>query len=214
MPGRPERSNLTQKADSGCRIGSRDGAQTPVSLSVFLKRSDCNLPSLSGAAFHADSNRRGKTLLRRRGIETQTAEFLDARSSNALATAWWARSRPFYFQAGFQRVGQYRASDLSRLARQLAQRRGARKQIVIGTMDSGRSFICKARSIDRSIVFGHSMGGIVAMLYAIRHPNHLLKLVLSSTSTQPVGRTFFCSIQAAGWSKRTYRSDGFLDRSK
>ena len=73
---------------------------------------------------------------------------------------------------------------------------------------------CKARSIDRSIVFGHSMGGIVAMLYAIRHPNHLLKLVLSSTSTQPVGRTFFCSIQAAGWSKRTHRSDGFLDRSK
>ena len=31
---------------------------------------------------------------------------------------------------------------------------------------------------------GHSLGGIVAMVYAVRHPDHPSKLVLSSTSTQ------------------------------
>jgi pimeloyl-ACP methyl ester carboxylesterase len=45
---------------------------------------------------------------------------------------------------------------------------------------------CEALSIKDPIVLGHSMGGIVAMVYAMRYPDHPSKLILSSTSTQPV----------------------------
>jgi pimeloyl-ACP methyl ester carboxylesterase len=45
----------------------------------------------------------------------------------------------------------------------------------------------EALSIEKPIVLGHSLGGIVAMVYAVRYPKHPSKLVLSSTSTQPVG---------------------------
>jgi pimeloyl-ACP methyl ester carboxylesterase len=44
---------------------------------------------------------------------------------------------------------------------------------------------CDALSIENPIVLGHSLGGIVAMVYAVRYPDHPSKLVLSSTSTQP-----------------------------
>jgi pimeloyl-ACP methyl ester carboxylesterase len=44
---------------------------------------------------------------------------------------------------------------------------------------------CEALSIDDPIVMGHSLGGIVAMVYAMRYPDHPSKLILSSTSTQP-----------------------------
>jgi pimeloyl-ACP methyl ester carboxylesterase len=46
---------------------------------------------------------------------------------------------------------------------------------------------CEALAIEKPIVLGHSLGGIVAMVYAVRYPEHPSKLVLSSTSTQPVG---------------------------
>jgi pimeloyl-ACP methyl ester carboxylesterase len=44
---------------------------------------------------------------------------------------------------------------------------------------------CEALSIEDPIVMGHSLGGIVAMVYAMRYPDHPYKLILSSTSTQP-----------------------------
>jgi len=51
---------------------------------------------------------------------------------------------------------------------------------------------CRALSIEDPIVMGHSMGGIVAMIYAVRYPDHPAKLVLSSTTTQPaVGERSF-----------------------
>src|SRR5271155_2951590 len=50
---------------------------------------------------------------------------------------------------------------------------------------------CEALSIEDPIVMGHSLGGIVTMVYAMRHPDHPSKLVLSSTSTQPVGERSF-----------------------
>jgi pimeloyl-ACP methyl ester carboxylesterase len=44
---------------------------------------------------------------------------------------------------------------------------------------------CDALSIEDPIVLGHSLGGIVAIVYAMRYPDHPSKLILSSTSTQP-----------------------------
>lgn len=50
---------------------------------------------------------------------------------------------------------------------------------------------CDALSIHDPIVLGHSLGGIVAMLYATRYQNHPSRLVLSGTSTNPVGERSF-----------------------
>src|SRR5919197_92879 len=46
--------------------------------------------------------------------------------------------------------------------------------------DAVRAF-CDAIGIDRTVVYGHSLGGFVAMVYAIRHPGHARGLVLQST---------------------------------
>jgi pimeloyl-ACP methyl ester carboxylesterase len=58
---------------------------------------------------------------------------------------------------------------------------------------------CEALSIDAPIVMGHSLGGIVAMVYAARYPDHPAKLILSSTSTQPVvGERSFAIFERLG----------------
>jgi pimeloyl-ACP methyl ester carboxylesterase len=41
--------------------------------------------------------------------------------------------------------------------------------------------LCDALGIARPVVFGHSLGGFVAMLYGARHPGHAGALVLQST---------------------------------
>jgi pimeloyl-ACP methyl ester carboxylesterase len=46
--------------------------------------------------------------------------------------------------------------------------------------DDLRAF-CDALGIARPVVFGHSMGGFVVMLYGARHPGHAAGLVLQST---------------------------------
>jgi pimeloyl-ACP methyl ester carboxylesterase len=46
--------------------------------------------------------------------------------------------------------------------------------------DDVRAF-CDALGIARPIVYGHSMGGFVAMLYGARHPDHAGALILQST---------------------------------
>lgn len=44
--------------------------------------------------------------------------------------------------------------------------------------------LCDALGIERPIIFGQSFGGMVAMAYAARHPEHPGKLVFSSTSAR------------------------------
>jgi proline iminopeptidase len=44
--------------------------------------------------------------------------------------------------------------------------------------------VCDALGIERPIVFGNSFGGMVAMAYAARHPEHPSKLIFSSTSAR------------------------------
>jgi proline iminopeptidase len=46
--------------------------------------------------------------------------------------------------------------------------------------DAVRDF-CDAVGIRRPVVFGHSLGGFVAMVYGVRHPGHAGALVLQST---------------------------------
>ena len=49
--------------------------------------------------------------------------------------------------------------------------------------DDVRGF-CEALGIERPVVLGNSFGGMVAMAYAIRHPDHPAKVVFSSTSAR------------------------------
>lgn len=49
--------------------------------------------------------------------------------------------------------------------------------------DAVRGF-CDAAGVERPIVFGHSLGGFVALVYAIRHPQHPRALVLQSTTAR------------------------------
>ena len=42
--------------------------------------------------------------------------------------------------------------------------------------------LCSALGIEHPIVFGGSFGGFVALNYAVRHPEHPAKLILSSTA--------------------------------
>jgi pimeloyl-ACP methyl ester carboxylesterase len=47
--------------------------------------------------------------------------------------------------------------------------------------DDVRAF-CDTLGVAKPVVYGHSMGGFVAMLYAARHPGHAAALVLQSTN--------------------------------
>ena len=49
--------------------------------------------------------------------------------------------------------------------------------------DDLRAF-CDTLGIVRPVVYGHSMGGFVAMLYGARHPGHAAALVLQSTCSR------------------------------
>ena len=44
--------------------------------------------------------------------------------------------------------------------------------------------LCAALGIEKPVVLGQSFGGMVAMAYAVRHPEHPGKLILSSTSAR------------------------------
>jgi pimeloyl-ACP methyl ester carboxylesterase len=49
--------------------------------------------------------------------------------------------------------------------------------------DDVRAF-CDLLGIDRPVVYGHSLGGFVALVYAARHPGHPGALVLQSTNAR------------------------------
>ena len=49
--------------------------------------------------------------------------------------------------------------------------------------DDVRAF-CDALGIEKPIVYGHSLGGMVAMHYAARHPGHAAALILDSTTAR------------------------------
>jgi proline iminopeptidase len=46
---------------------------------------------------------------------------------------------------------------------------------------------CDALGIARPVVYGHSLGSMVALVYAARHPGHAAALVLQSAMGRPVG---------------------------
>jgi proline iminopeptidase len=73
---------------------------------------------------------------------------------------------------------------------------------------------CDALGLARPVVYGHSLGGFVAMVYAARHPGHAGALVLQSTFARfDLGRiveTFrrVGGDEVAGIVERSYGGDG------
>jgi pimeloyl-ACP methyl ester carboxylesterase len=59
--------------------------------------------------------------------------------------------------------------------------------------------VLDAAEIDRAVLVGHSMGGIVAMTAALAHPDRVAGLVLIGTASR-------CNEKVAGWYERIARS--------
>ncbi len=57
---------------------------------------------------------------------------------------------------------------------------------------------CDALDIRQPIVMGQSFGGCVAMEYAIRHPHHPSKLIVSSALVRPIGGRSFATFERLG----------------
>jgi pimeloyl-ACP methyl ester carboxylesterase len=82
--------------------------------------------------------------------------------------------------------------------------------------DDVRSF-CDIVGIAKPIVYGHSMGGFVAMLYGARHPGHAGALVLQSTHARfdltrlAEGVRRFGSDEVAQLARRDYTGDPLTD---
>jgi len=62
--------------------------------------------------------------------------------------------------------------------------RGERAQWNLAQWADDLVAFCAALGIEKPVVFGNSFGGMVAMAYAVRHPDHPGKLVLSSTTAK------------------------------
>jgi pimeloyl-ACP methyl ester carboxylesterase len=62
--------------------------------------------------------------------------------------------------------------------------RGHRDAWTLARWADDLPLFCEALGIEKPVVLGHSFGGMVAMAYAARHPDHPGKLVLSSTAAR------------------------------
>lgn len=62
--------------------------------------------------------------------------------------------------------------------------RGSPEQWTLDQWADDLRTLCDVLGIERPIVFGTSFGGFVALNYAVRHPDHPAKLILTSTAAR------------------------------
>ena len=91
---------------------------------------------------------------------------------------------------------------------------GAREHWSLATWADDVHAFCHALEIEKPIVMGHSFGGIVAMFYATRYPEHPAKLILTSTSVQPVSERSYSMFERLGGRACTGSCGRFLDESR
>lgn len=109
----------------------------------------------------------------------------DARATDrSVVTRWARRLRPLVLQARLRTAD---APGAGRLPRPAKPWPSARHDFADWSFevcaDDVRAF-CDVLGIAKPIVYGHSMGGFVAMLYGARHPGHAAALVLQSTNAR------------------------------
>jgi proline iminopeptidase len=61
---------------------------------------------------------------------------------------------------------------------------GEQKTLTLAQWGDDVKTICDMLGIEKPVVYGNSFGGMVAMSYAARHPDHPSKLILSSTAAR------------------------------
>jgi pimeloyl-ACP methyl ester carboxylesterase len=61
---------------------------------------------------------------------------------------------------------------------------GAPESWLLAQWGDDVKLFCDALGIEKPFVYGNSFGGMVAMSYAVRHPDHPAKLILSSTAAR------------------------------
>jgi proline iminopeptidase len=61
---------------------------------------------------------------------------------------------------------------------------GETKTLTLAQWGDDVKAFCDALGIEKPIVYGNSFGGMVAMSYGTRHPDHPAKLILSSTAAR------------------------------
>jgi proline iminopeptidase len=69
---------------------------------------------------------------------------------------------------------------------------------------------CDALQIEKPIVLGTSFGGLVAMSYATRHPDHPGKLILASTEARAVTERVLAAFERLGGPEAHAIADRFL----
>lgn len=69
--------------------------------------------------------------------------------------------------------------------------------------------LCDALEIERPIVYGVSFGGFVAQAYATRHPDHLGKLVLTSTAAKFEFAETFAAFERVGGPEARAAAEGY-----
>ncbi|MDH3687596.1 MAG: alpha/beta hydrolase, partial [Myxococcales bacterium] len=77
--------------------------------------------------------------------------------------------------------------------------------------DDVRAF-CEALDIERPVVLGQSFGGMVAMSYATRHPEHPGKLVLSSTTAKTRLDRVYATFRRLGGPEAEEAARGYWER--
>jgi proline-specific peptidase len=70
--------------------------------------------------------------------------------------------------------------------------------------------LCDVLGIERPIVFGASFGGFVAINYAIRHPDHPARLMLSSTTAHPQLERSFAMFERLGGAQTRAAAERFF----
>jgi proline iminopeptidase len=76
--------------------------------------------------------------------------------------------------------------------------------------DDVRAF-CEALGIERPVVLGHSFGGFVALSYAVRHPDHPGKLILSSTGARERQDRVLAAFERLGGAEAREAARRFLE---
>lgn len=89
---------------------------------------------------------------------------------------------------------------------------GARERWNLAQWGDDVRVFCDALGIVRPVVLGHSFGGFVALSYATRHPDHVGKLVLSSTAARQIPERILAAFERLGGAAARSAAARFLER--
>src|SRR3989442_11466581 len=165
------------------RNASRGGANKPPSFATQARRAVDRTARHRVPASHRPHDPRRAAHASPRRCPAAHAQVL-----SFAATAWWTHGGPGIdhsryrdFFSGFADVAQVVYLDHRGNGRSDA---GPRERWRLEQWGDDVAAFCEALEIQKPIVMGESFGGMVALAYAVRHPEGPGKLVLCSTAAR------------------------------